>query len=60
MKFIEIKLTKHSIYLTEEEIRRLLSNQPEVYTEGIKRGKAFKRSNQLKERIKNKHNEEIN
>ncbi|UYZ19945.1 hypothetical protein [Mesobacillus jeotgali] len=60
MKFIEIKLTKHSIYLTEEEIRRLLSNQPEVYIEGIKRGKAFKRSNQLKERIKNKHNEEIN
>ncbi|WP_041965236.1 hypothetical protein [Mesobacillus selenatarsenatis] len=60
MKFIEIRLTKHSIYLTEEEIRLILSSHPEVYLEGIKRGKAFKRSNQLKERIRNKNNEEIN
>lgn len=61
MKFIEIKLTKHSIFLTEEEIRTLLSNNPEVYKEGINRGKAFKRSSQIKERIKNKvNNEEIN
>lgn len=61
MKFIEIKLTKHSIFLTEVEIRTLLSHHPEVYIEGIKRGKAFKRSSQLKERIENKiDNEEIN
>ncbi|MBT2695589.1 MULTISPECIES: hypothetical protein [Bacillaceae] len=61
MKFIEIKLTKHSIFLTEKEIRTLLSHHPEVYIEGINRGKAFKRSGQMKERIKNKvNNEEIN
>jgi hypothetical protein len=54
LKFIEIKLTKHSIYLTEGEITSLLAGNQDLYIQGIKRGKAIKRSNDLKQRIEKK------
>jgi hypothetical protein len=43
MRFIEIRLTKYRIYLTETEINKLLSKDPLLWQEAIKRGKAIKR-----------------
>jgi hypothetical protein len=44
MKFIEIKLTKCKVYLTEKEILSILNNNPCIFKEGLQRGKAIKRS----------------
>lgn len=63
MKFVEIKLVKHTVYLTHAEIVSLLSpselatlpeRNTELWTLGIKRGKAFKRSSSLNTRMQQK------
>lgn len=59
MKFIEIKLTKCIVFLTENEISKLLQSNPELFMEGIKRGKAIKRKRELSERVKQKNNKNL-
>lgn len=49
-KYIEIRLTKTVLYLTESEIRKLLHKDNELYTVALKRGKAFKRARQRTQR----------
>lgn len=44
MKYIEIKLTKYRLFLTEQEITELLAKNPDRWAEWIKRGKAFTRA----------------
>lgn len=51
MKFIEIKLTKCIVLLTEHEIFTLLQMKPELFKEGVKRGKAVKRTTSMKKRL---------
>lgn len=55
MKFIEIKLTKCRLYLTESEIRHLLSRDIELYKEALMRGKAIKRAEDSRKRINGKN-----
>jgi len=52
--FIEIKLNKSIVYLTPEEINRLLLKDLELYRVGIKRGKAFIRANQHRQQCERK------
>jgi hypothetical protein len=53
-KFIEINLTKATVFLTEAEIRKLLYTDMELYGEALKRGKAIKRTRQKKKREEDK------
>lgn len=43
MKLIEIRMTKHTLFLTEHELAHLLSRDPELWRAAVKRGKAIKR-----------------
>lgn len=43
-RFIEIKLQKYKIFLTEPEIMSLLAKDEKLWTEALKRGKAFTRA----------------
>jgi len=45
-KMIEIKLTKYTLYLTEQEINGLLANNTVLWEASIQRGKAFRRRQQ--------------
>lgn len=63
MRYVEIKMIKHTVYLTPEEIvslllpnelAALLDRNVHIWAEGIKRGKAFKRANSFKTVIQNK------
>ncbi|MFS0672586.1 MULTISPECIES: hypothetical protein [Ornithinibacillus] len=58
MKYIEIPVYKSKIFLTEEEISKLLRKDMELYKLGLKRGKAFIRSKQQREREERKYNAE--
>jgi len=54
MSYIEIKITKAVLYLTEKE---LLSNLPkELIALGLERGKALKRARQMEKRGRRNHN----
>lgn len=48
MKFLEIKITKAVLFLTEQELVKALPQ--ELLIEGLRRGKAIMRSRQAKER----------
>ncbi len=39
MKYIEVKLTKYRLFLTEPELVSLLAKDPKVWKQAIKRGK---------------------
>jgi len=40
---VEIKITKCTMYFTEQELNGMLARNPEMWEIGIGRGKAFKR-----------------
>ncbi len=42
-KMVLIKMTKTTLYLTEGELLKLLSSDPEIWKKGIYRGKMEKR-----------------
>lgn len=52
MRFIEIKLKKCVVFLTDDELSKLLQSNPELFKEGLKRGKAIKRRRELLKRDK--------
>jgi len=47
---IEIRLPKHRLFLTEEEVQSLLKHEPEIWEAALKRGKAITRARQRRER----------
>lgn len=49
-KYIELKLTKHTLFLTEAELASLLAHEPALWREAVKRGKAFLRKRQARDR----------
>lgn len=51
---LEIRLPKCVIYLTEQELQSLLSRDPDLWREALRRGKAFTRSRQTRERVARK------
>jgi len=53
MKFLEIKITKAVLFLTEQELVKALPQ--ELLIEGLRRGKAIMRSRQAKERRSGKN-----
>lgn len=44
MAWLEIRLSKCRLYLTEAELRSLLAMDPELWAEAIRRGKGIQRS----------------
>lgn len=48
---IELKLTKCTLFLTEQEINGLLAQNPALWEAAIRRGKAIKRHEQAKQRM---------
>lgn len=44
MRYIEIKLTKYTLFLTERELQHLLSMNPELWVVAIRRGKHILRA----------------
>ncbi len=49
---IEIRLPKHRLFLTEEEVQGLLKHEPELWQTALKRGKAITRARQRRERVR--------
>lgn len=43
VRFIEVRLTKHKLFLTEPELVNLLSRDPALWREAIRRGKHIRR-----------------
>lgn len=43
-RYVEIKLTKCRLFLTESELQSLLARDPELWRVAIKRGKHIKRA----------------
>jgi len=50
-KYLEIRLTKCTLFLTEAELARLLAHEPATWQEAIRRGKAFLRKRQTENRM---------
>ena len=48
---IELKLTKCTLFLTEQEINSLLAQNPALWEIAIQRGKAILRHEQAKQRM---------
>lgn len=48
--FIEIRMRRCRLFLTEAEIISLLAHNESLWTEALKRGKAFTRTRQASER----------
>lgn len=48
-KLIAIKMTKATLFLTEPELVQLLTKDPELWLEGIRRGKYVKRARAVRE-----------
>jgi hypothetical protein len=48
-RLIEIRMTKTTLYLTEPELVRLLSRDPEIWREAIRRGKYIQRARKRRE-----------
>lgn len=57
-RFIEIKMTKCTIFLTEVEFISLLAHDRDLWEKGLRRGKSFIRArNQKEKERKNGENE---
>lgn len=54
MKFIEIHLTKCTVFLTEAELQKLLQSNPSLYKESLVRGKYINRYRKQKLREEKK------
>jgi len=50
MRYVEIKLTKYTLFLTEQELHSLLSTNPALWQEAIRRGKAILRARKAEAR----------
>lgn len=46
LRYIEIKLPRCVVFLTATEINRLLQKDPDLFAEGLRRGKAIMRRRQ--------------
>ena len=57
MKYIEVKLPKSTVFLTNDEIQYMLRENPGLYKESLKRGKYILRSRQQKQREAKKYYE---
>lgn len=55
--YIEVKLPKHTVFLTPEEIHGLLRQDVTLYKEATQRGKYFKRSRTQRNREQQKRQE---
>lgn len=55
--YIEVKLPKHTVFLTPEEIHGLLRQDVTLYKEATQRGKHFKRSRTQRHREQQKRQE---
>ncbi len=53
-KMLEIKMQRCILYLTEPELQSLLTRDPELWKTALKRGKAFTRSRQTRQRVASK------
>lgn len=49
-RYIEIKMAKHTLFITEQELVHLLSRDMDLWREAIRRGKAILRAR--KERMR--------
>ena len=49
-RFIELQLPGCRVFLTVEEINRLLQRDPALFAEGLRRGKAIMRARKARER----------
>ncbi len=52
MKHIEIRLPRYLLVLTEQELRRLLERNPDIWAAALKRGKAVIRARKARARSK--------
>lgn len=59
MKYIEVNLTKCTLFLTESEMRKLLYMDMDLYKAALKRGKAFKRTEQRQAREAKKRVDQV-
>ena len=57
-RYIEINLTKCTLFLTQAEMQKLLNNEPAIWSEALKRGKYILRSRKQREREQAKALEE--
>lgn len=57
MTYHRIPIQKAVVYLSSEEIHRLLLKDTDLFCEALSRGKAFKRANDLNTRVKQKRSE---
>lgn len=57
MRLIEIRLSKCTLFLTEEELWRLVSTDARLWEAGIRRGKAILRARKRKAREVNQRGE---
>ena len=57
-KYVELKLTKYRLYLTEQELTRLLAKDPDKWAEWIKRGKGFTRAAKARQQMAAKRERE--
>ena len=55
MKYIEIRLTKCCLYFTEAELQRMLAREPELWAEGLKRGKGIRRAQAMEARMQRRN-----
>lgn len=54
MDYLEIKLPKCTLLITQKEMLRLLSFDTDLYKEGLKRGKIIQRSSKQRKREEEK------
>lgn len=50
MEYIEIKLSRCRLYMTEAEITSLLAHDQKLWTEALRRGKVFTRARSVANR----------
>lgn len=50
-RLVEIRLTKCTVFLTEQELRHLLSRDPQLYAEALRRGKFILRARKEEARL---------
>lgn len=53
-KWLNIQLSKCLVVLSEKELSNLLTRDPELWKTALKRGKAFTRSRQTRQRVASK------
>jgi hypothetical protein len=49
---IEVRLPKCRLFLTEEEVQRLLKHDPALWEAALKRGKMITRARRRRERVR--------